>query len=250
MTPILRTHGLSRFFGALRAVNDVTLDIEEEGIHAVIGPNGAGKTTFFNLLTGFLRPTAGRISFLGQDITRRAPHQISALGIGRSFQITSVFPHLPVRENVRIALQGREGVSYRLLGSMSRLSYLEEQAAEILERVGLEHKADLPANGISHGERRILDIAVAMATGPRLLLLDEPASGLAGEEITRLVRLIGELAHSTVIVLVEHNIELVLSLSRTIAVLHQGEVIAQGSPDAIQCDARVQEAYLGGPPCS
>jgi branched-chain amino acid transport system ATP-binding protein len=250
MGTLLETRRLSKSFGALRAVNGVSLSVEDEGIHSVIGPNGAGKTTFFNLLTGFLEPTSGEISFSGRDITGKAPHEVCALGIGRSFQITSVFPHLSVRENVRIALQGRTRAGYRLLGSMRRLADLEHRAGELLGEVGLEAKADLPAHAISHGERRVLDIAVAMATSPRLLLLDEPASGLAGEEITRLVGLVRKLALSTVVVLVEHNIELVLSLSRTIAVLHQGEVIAQGPPEAIRRDARVQEAYLGGDACS
>ncbi|MDW7710253.1 MAG: ABC transporter ATP-binding protein [Deferrisomatales bacterium] len=249
MANILDTHEVSKAFGALVAVNRVSLGIEAEGIHSIIGPNGAGKTTFFNLLTGFLRPTSGKIFFLGEDITGRPPHRVSALGVGRSFQITSVFPELTVRENVRIALQRSTRASYRLLGSMKTLRYLEERAEQLLDQVALGAKGGLPAKAISHGERRILDIAVAMATSPRLLLLDEPASGLAGDEISRLVRLIQDLATSTVIVLVEHNIDLVLSVSRTIAVLHQGEVIAQGPPEAIRQDARVQEAYLGGEAC-
>ncbi len=250
MSNVLEAHDVSKAFGALVAVNGVSLGIEAEGIHSIIGPNGAGKTTLFNLLTGFLRPTSGKISFLGEDITGRPPHQIATRGIGRSFQITSVFPELTAAENVRIALQRGTRGSYRLLGSMKKMRHLEERAGQILDQVGLRTKGDLAAKSISHGERRILDIAVAMATSPRLLLLDEPASGLAGDEISRLVRLIQDLAASTVIVLVEHNIELVLSVSRTIAVLHQGEVIAQGPPDAIQRNARVQEAYLGGEACS
>jgi len=223
----------------------VNLEVMEGSIHSVIGPNGAGKTTLFNLLTGFLKPSAGVIIFNGKEITGLPPEKISKLGVSRSFQITSIFPDLTVSENVRIALQSRTSMSYRFLKKLSIGDGLEERSREVLQQLGLREKADLPAKHLSHGEKRILDIGIGVATTPQLLLLDEPASGLVGDEIARVTDLVKEISSRVTVVLVEHNIDVVLSISDRITVLYYGGIIAEGSPDEIQSNAEVQEVYLG-----
>ncbi len=243
---IIETKKLSKNFGALRAVSDVDLRIYAGQIHSIIGPNGAGKTTLFNLLTGFLPPSSGWISFKGSDITHLPSFAISRLGIGRSFQITSIFPDLTVLENIRIAIQSRTKANYNFVMSLRRLTPLEDRAMEILQRIGLADKKEILARNLSHGEKRILDIGIGLAIDPSLLLLDEPASGLTGEEISRVTQLVKEVADMVTIVLIEHNIDVVLSISDRITVLHQGSVIAEDHPDKIKKDPKVQEAYLGG----
>ena len=223
----------------------MNLEVMEGSIHSVIGPNGAGKTTLFNLLTGFLKPSAGVIIFNGKEITGFPPEKISKLGVSRSFQITSIFPDLTVSENVRIALQSRTSMSYRFLKKLSIGDGLEERSREVLQQLGLREKADLPAKHLSHGEKRILDIGIGVATTPQLLLLDEPASGLVGDEIARVTNLVKEISSRVTVVLVEHNIDVVLSISDRITVLYYGGIIAEGSPDEIQSNAQVQEVYLG-----
>jgi branched-chain amino acid transport system ATP-binding protein len=245
MSCLLETVRLSKSFGALQAVVNVALKVTEGTIHSVIGPNGAGKTTLFNLLTGFLKPTEGTIIFNGKDITGLSPDKISKLGVSRSFQITSIFPDLTVRENVRIALQSRTTVSYRFLKKLSIGDGLEEKSREVLRQIGLQDKAGLPAKHLSHGEKRILDIGIGVATSPQLLLLDEPASGLVGDEIVRMTNLVKDISRGVTVVLVEHNIDVVLSVSDRITVLYYGSIIAQGSPNEIQSNANVQEVYLG-----
>jgi branched-chain amino acid transport system ATP-binding protein len=245
MPCLLETVRLSKSFGALQAVSNVNLEVMEGSIHSVIGPNGAGKTTLFNLLTGFLKPSAGVIIFNGKEITGLPPEKISKLGVSRSFQITSIFPDLTVSENVRIALQSRTSMSYRFLKKLSIGDGLEERSREVLQQLGLREKADLPAKHLSHGEKRILDIGIGVATPPQLLLLDEPASGLVGDEIARVTNLVKEISSRVTVVLVEHNIDVVLSISDRITVLYYGGIIAEGSPDEIQSNAQVQEVYLG-----
>ena len=242
---LLETVSLSKGFGALQAVSSVDLQVMEGTIHSVIGPNGAGKTTLFNLLTGFLKPSAGVIIFNGKEITGFPPEKISKLGVSRSFQITSIFPDLTVSENVRIALQSRTAMSYRFLKKLSMGDGLEERSREVLQQIGLREKADLPAKHLSHGEKRILDIGIGVATSPQLLLLDEPASGLVGDEIVRMTNLVKDISRGVTVVLVEHNIDVVLSVSDRITVLYYGSIIAQGSPNEIQSNANVQEVYLG-----
>ncbi len=249
MEPILTTYNLSKSYGALLAVDEVNLTVRPGTIHSIIGPNGAGKTTLFNLLTGFVPPSSGMIIYRNKDITNRPSHEIAHLGIARSFQITSVFPDLPVLENVRIALQAGTGKSYRFFMPLRKLSYLQEKAEAVLERINLLGKKDVLARHLSHGERKVLDIGISLATDPQLLLMDEPAAGLVGDEISRLSQLIGDIAANVTVVLIEHNIDVVLSMSHTITVLHQGSVIAEGTPEAIRSDRRVQEAYLGGYEC-
>jgi len=245
MEPLLETLNLSKSFGALQAVTQVSLRVAKGTIHSVIGPNGAGKTTLFNLLTGFLVPTSGRIMFQGKDITYFPAHKISMLGVSRSFQITSIFPDLSVIENVRIAIQSRTNMSYRFLKALNKKDDLEEKSREVLRKIGLQDKEKLTARSLSHGEKRILDIGIGLSTNPKLLLLDEPASGLVGDEIVRVTNLIKDISSEVTVVLVEHNIDVVLSISNRISVLYYGEVIAEGSPQEVRCNPNVQEVYLG-----
>lgn len=245
METILQTEDLSKSFGALQAVLNVDLNVNKGTIHSIIGPNGAGKTTLFNLLTGFLPSSTGKIYFHGRDITALQPYQISQLGIGRSFQITSIFPELTVHENIRIVLQSRTKSNYSLFNSMNGLSDLQDKAQQILKSIGLEDKWDLLAKNLSHGEKRILDIGIGLASEPELLLLDEPASGLVGDEIARVTDLVRNISNYVTIVLVEHNIDVVLSISNIITVLYYGEIIAEGKPEEIQDNEKVQEIYLG-----
>jgi branched-chain amino acid transport system ATP-binding protein len=249
MDSIIRTESLSKNFGALQAVIDVNLNVRPGVVHSIIGPNGAGKTTLFNLLTGFLKPSAGKIFLREKEITHLGPHTISKLGLGRSFQITSIFPELTVQENVRVAVQSRTKLSYRFLKSLNGLDALEDKACEVIAQVGLGDKGNLPAKHLSHGEKRILDIAIGLATNPELLLLDEPAAGLVGDEISRLTSLIRDISRDVTVVLVEHNIDVVLTISDVITVLYYGATVAEGSPQDIQKNEKVQEIYLGGYQC-
>jgi branched-chain amino acid transport system ATP-binding protein len=244
---LLETARLSKSFGALQAVMNVDLKVARGTIHSLIGPNGAGKTTLFNLLTGFLKPSSGMVVFEGEEITGLPPHEISKRGVSRSFQITSIFPELSVGENVRIALQSRTTLSYRFLKRLTDRDGLQERTGSILARIGLLDKAGLPARHLSHGEKRVLDIGIGLATDPKLLLLDEPASGLVGDEIARVTNLVRGISRNVTVVLVEHNIDVVLSISDRITVLSYGQVIAEGSPAEIQSNSKVQEVYLGAP---
>jgi len=236
---------LTKHFGSLTAVNGVHLRIET-GVQSVIGPNGAGKTTLFNLLSGFLAPDKGRISYKGKDITGLSPFQISQMGIGRSFQITSIFPALSVYENVRVASQSRLKARYNFLISSDRLEGVDEAANRILQQVGLEKWANSPARNLPYGLQRCLDIGISLATNPQLILLDEPTSGMSSEDTENILKLIGTIAKTIPVVLIEHNIDVVLAISDRIAVLYQGVLLAEGRPSEIQENKEVQEAYLGG----
>jgi branched-chain amino acid transport system ATP-binding protein len=243
--PVIETQKLTKNFGALRAVSIVDLKVYPGQIHSIIGPNGAGKTTLFNLLTGSFPPTSGRIIFKEKEITGFPPHKVSKLGIGRSYQIVNIFPELSVLENVRIAIQSRTKINYHFLSSFRKLGFLEEKAREMLIRIGLKGKENILAKNLSHGEKRILDISVGLATEPSLLLLDEPASGLSENEKLIVTGLIHEIVNPITIILIEHNIDVVLNMSDRITVLNQGSVIAEGLPEEIQKNEKVQEAYLG-----
>lgn len=242
---ILETRGLTKNFGALAAVSNVDLKVRG-GVHSVIGPNGAGKTTLFNLLTGFLRADHGHVFYRGKDITAFPPYAISQLGVARSFQITSIFPELSVYENIRVAVQSRLRASYNFFMSFRKLQGVHGKAGQILQQVGLEEWADTTAKHLSYGLQRCLDIAISLATEPKLVLLDEPTSGMSQEDTNRILRLIENMAEQIPVVLIEHNISVVLSISDMITVLNQGMVLAEGSPSEIQKDEKVQEAYLGG----
>ncbi len=243
--PILRAEGLSKSFGGFMAVKNVNLAVQRGTIHALIGPNGAGKTTCFNLLTKFLAPTTGRIFFDGTDITGRKPHDISHMGLVRSFQISAVFPRLSVRENVRIALQQPTGQSFRFWQHTSRLDHLNARVDELLDEVDLRAFAHLPAMQLPYGRKRALEIATTIALEPKMLLLDEPMAGLSREDIKRISALIRKLAANRTVLMVEHNLSVVADLSDTITVLTRGEVLAEGTYAEISTMPAVQEAYMG-----
>ena len=242
---ILQTKNLSKNFGALRAVNDVTLGIGS-GVHSIIGPNGAGKTTLFNLVTGFLKPTEGKIFYQGKEITNLAPYEISKGGMARSFQITSIFPELTVYENVRLAVQSRLKASYNFLISFKTLKGVDEKTKNTLSLVGLLKLADLKAKNLSYGLQRGLDIGISLATDPKVILLDEPTSGMDRKDTDQIIQLITDISRRMPVVLIEHNIDIVLSISNVVTVLHQGEILSEGTPSEIQKNDKVQEAYLGG----
>ncbi|GAX89445.1 ABC transporter ATP-binding protein [Effusibacillus lacus] len=245
---MLQTKGLTIQFGGHVAVNRVDFRLEPRTFKSIIGPNGAGKTTFFNLISGQLKPTAGTVHFKGTDITGFAVHERTRLGIGRSFQITNVFPNLTVLENVRVAVQAKSGVAFRLLSHYRKFSQIEEQAARLLEQVHLASKAEQLAKNLSHGDKRKLEIAILLALRPELILLDEPTAGMSLEEVPSIIEVIRSLKATGehTILLIEHKIDMVLDLSDSIAVLFNGRLLADSTPDEIMNDERVQSAYLGG----
>jgi branched-chain amino acid transport system ATP-binding protein len=242
---ILQTKELSKDFGALIAVNRVNLDVGV-GVHSIIGPNGAGKTTLFNLLTGFLKPSRGEVFYQGRKITGLQPYRISQMGMARSFQITSIFPELTVYENVRIAAQSRLKARYNIFTSFEKLKGVHEKTQSVIKQVGLTELADLKAKNLSYGFQRGLDIGISLATEPNLILLDEPTSGMDREDTKLVIQLISVISKKMPVILIEHNIDIVLSISDRITVLHQGTVLAEGTPLEIQKNDKVQEAYLGG----
>jgi len=244
---ILETKTLSKAFGALTAVDEVSLGIEAGTLHSIIGPNGAGKTTLFNLLTGTYRPSSGRILFDGRDITGTPAHRVAHLGLARSFQRTNVFPAFSLLDNVWVAAFAC-GTSWKGLAWRRTDRYPEVRARALaaLADVGLAEKAEQPVREISHGEQRQLELAIALAAAPRVLLLDEPAAGLSPEETKRLVALVRALKGRYTIVLIEHKMDIIMSVSDRISVMHFGSVIAQGTPAEIQRNPEVRRAYLGG----
>jgi branched-chain amino acid transport system ATP-binding protein len=242
---ILETEGLTKEFRGFVAVKNVALRVRRGTIHALIGPNGAGKTTCFNLLTHFLAPTAGRIRFKDRDITGRGPADIARMGLVRSFQISAVFPHLTVLENVRIALQRGRGSSFDFWRSDRVLDTLNERALELIDAVGLAEFAPTPAVELPYGRKRALEIATTLALDPEMMLLDEPMAGLAQEDIKRITQLIRTVARDRTVLMVEHNLSVVENLSHTITVLARGEVLAEGEYASVSRNAQVIEAYMG-----
>jgi branched-chain amino acid transport system ATP-binding protein len=242
---ILETHGLTKEFRGFVAVRDVNLRVRRGTIHALIGPNGAGKTTCFNLLTHFLAPTAGRIAFNGRDITGSRPADIARLGLVRSFQISAVFPHLSVLENVRIALQRRRGRSFDFWRSERVLDGLNVRGRELLEAVGLTAFAAVRAVELPYGRKRALEIATTLALEPEMLLLDEPTAGMAHEDVGRISALIKKAAANRTVLMVEHNLSVVENISDTITVLSRGEVLAEGDYETVSRNPAVIEAYMG-----
>jgi branched-chain amino acid transport system ATP-binding protein len=244
---LLETKSLSKSFGALAAVKDVTLEITEGSLHSIIGPNGAGKTTLFNLLTGAFPPTSGRIIFDGKDITGTPANRVAHLGLARSFQRTNVFPAFSLLDNVWVAAFAT-GRSWGGLLFKKSTNYPEatERARAALSDVGLLPKAHVAAREISHGEQRQLELAIALAAAPRVLLLDEPAAGLSPEETRNMVALVRKLKGRYTIVLIEHKIDIIMSVSDRISVMHFGSLIAEGPPQEIQRNPEVRRAYLGG----
>jgi branched-chain amino acid transport system ATP-binding protein len=242
---ILSTQGLTKEFKGFVAVNNVDLAIRRGTIHALIGPNGAGKTTCFNLLTHFLTPTRGRIVYNGQDITGSRPAAIARMGLVRSFQISAVFPHLSVLENVRIALQRKGGHSFDFWKSERSLSALDDRARELIDAVGLAGFEDTVAVELAYGRKRALEIATTLALDPEMMLLDEPTAGMTHEDVERIAALIKRVAKNRTVLMVEHNLSVVSTLSDHITVLARGEVLAQGEYAAVSKNPAVVEAYLG-----
>jgi len=244
---ILETEGLTKEFRGFVAVDDVALRVRQGSIHALIGPNGAGKTTCFNLLTHFLVPTRGRIRFKGQDITGRKPAAIARLGLVRSFQISAVFPHLSVLENVRLALQRARGASFDFWRAEDVLAVYDDRARELLDDVGLSDYVARPAGELPYGRKRALEIATTLALDPEMLLLDEPTAGMTHEDVDRIVALIRRVRQGRTILMVEHNLSVVEGLCDSITVLTRGRVLAEGDYATVSRNPDVIAAYLGTP---
>ncbi len=242
---ILETRGLTKEFKGFVAVDKVDLRVRRGTIHALIGPNGAGKTTCFNLLTKFITPTAGQILFNGVDITREAPAHIARRGIIRSFQISAVFPHLSVLENVRVALQRKLGTSFHFWRAKSSLEPLNERVHELLREVDLASYATTPTVELSYGRKRALEIATTLAMDPELMLLDEPTQGMGLEDVDRIRQLIKKVAANRTVLMVEHNMSVVASIADTITVLQRGATLAEGPYDVVSKNPAVIEAYMG-----
>lgn len=242
---LLQTENLTRRFGGVVAVNGITLEVTSDEVHAVIGPNGAGKTTLVGLLSGEIVPQEGSIRFDGADITRLPVHRRSLLGLARSFQITSLFPDFNALDNVALAVQAHSGHSFHFWRDARREWQLREPARAALARVGLSHRAEVRVDKLSHGEHRQLEIAMALATQPRLMLLDEPMAGMGPEEAAQMLQMLRELKGSVTILLIEHDMEAVFALADRLTVLVDGRVVASGSPQAVRAEVKVRQAYLG-----
>jgi branched-chain amino acid transport system ATP-binding protein len=242
---ILETRNLTKGFKGFIAVNDVNLNVRRGSIHALIGPNGAGKTTVFNLLTKFLTPTSGSIHYNGRDITAMRPEQIAHLGVIRSFQISAVFPHLTVLENVRIGLQRKLGTSFHFWKSERTLDRLNERVMQLLAEVDLEGFADTVTVDLPYGRKRALEIATTLAMEPELMLLDEPTQGMGHEDVHRVTALIKKVSVGRTILMVEHNMSVVAGICDRISVLQRGSVLAEGSYDEVSRNPQVMEAYMG-----
>ncbi len=245
LEPVLQASNLVKRFGGLTATDELSLDIREGEIHAVIGPNGAGKTTMIGQLIGELRPDAGTIRFMGRDITHLPVHKRSHLGIARSFQITSIFLNFTALDNVALAVQAHDGHSFRFWADARRDARLRDPAMDALKQVGLAHRADVVASALSHGEHRQLEIAMALATKPKLLLLDEPMAGMGPEDSARMVTMLQGIKGSVTMLLIEHDMDAVFALADRITVLVYGHGIATGTPDEIRRNEQVRQAYLG-----
>jgi branched-chain amino acid transport system ATP-binding protein len=244
---IIETRLVAKHFGGLHAVDDVDLQVAEGAMHSIIGPNGAGKTTLFNLISGYLKPTSGQVFLRGREITGLPLHRMAHLGIGRSFQITNIFPNLTVLENVRLSAQALGRDNYKMWTPARRFRRYQEQALRALHEVGLEAKADMLASILPHGDKRKLELAIILAGDPQVLLLDEPTAGMASEQVPALVEMIARIRSvgNKTIILVEHNMSIVMNISDRITVMHQGKVLAEGSPGEIAANEAVQKAYLG-----
>jgi branched-chain amino acid transport system ATP-binding protein len=244
VAPLLEARGLSRSFGLLRAVSNVDLRVAAGELRAIIGPNGAGKSTLLKLIAGEVRPSRGTVHFKGTDITGWPTHRIARLGVARSYQVTHLFPGLTVLENVRVAVQARHS-SYNFWRRAEALRDVRDRALDLLRLVELEQKADDLASTLSHGEQRHLELAVALAIEPALLLLDEPTAGMSQEDTRATARVIGRLAEQHTIILVEHKMDVVMNVAHRVLVLHFGEVLAEGTPAEIRANEAVQDVYLG-----
>lgn len=241
---ILEARNLSKNFGAFTAVDDITLSIPHRSLVSVIGPNGAGKTTLFNLISGNLDPTSGNILYEGEPIDHLPVYDIASRGIARSFQITNFYPELPVKENIRLAVQAQHGSKLDLLRNHRRLDKVRKQTDEILDRVGLEDVESSPAGDLSHGQQRHLEVGIALGSNPNLLLLDEPTAGMSTEETAEITQLIDELANEITLLMVEHDMEIVMDVSDQVIVMDRGMLLASGTPAEVREDESVQDVYL------
>ncbi len=246
MTAIVQTNGLSKSFAGYKAVDNVTIAIEQGTIHAIIGPNGAGKTTLFNLLSGFVTPTSGTIALFDRDITGIQPANIARMGMVRSFQINSIFTHLSVLDNVKVSLESKTELPYRFWLSAKATDRFNDRARELLADVGLAGQETLLAAQLSYGRKRALELAISLAQDPQILLLDEPTAGMGTEDVGRITQLIRRVAGGRTVVLVEHNLSVVADLSDRITVLQRGKVLVEGPYTQVRADQRVIDAYLGG----
>ncbi|MFC3163854.1 ABC transporter ATP-binding protein [Ciceribacter thiooxidans] len=242
---VLSARGLRRDFGGFTAVRDVDLDVHHAQVHALIGPNGAGKTTVFNLLTKFLQPTAGTITLLGEEITSTPADKVARMGLVRSFQISAVFPHLSVLDNVRVALQRPNGLAHQFWRPLSALDTLTSRAEDLLESVGLTRERNAIAADLSYGRKRALEIATTLALDPKVLLLDEPLAGMGQEDVRVIASLIREVAKTRAVLMVEHNLSVVADICHHVTVLQRGEILAEGDYDTVSSDPRVRVAYMG-----
>ncbi len=243
-TPILEVEGVSKHFGRFVALNQVSARFLPNKLSAIIGPNGAGKSTFFNVLSGAFPPTAGRMKFKGRDITGLKQHEFARIGIAKSFQITNVFKQLSAHENVRVAAQMRHA-RYELLRPRAAMQAVADRADELLLRVGLGALRHRPAADLAHGQQRALEVAMALAAEPELLLMDEPTAGMSPEETVVMMDLITALAQERSVIIVEHKMKLVMGICERLLVLHHGEFLAEGTPDEIKANAEVRRVYLG-----
>ncbi len=241
----LAVAGLTHDFGGLRALDGVTLDVAVGERRVILGPNGAGKTTLFNVMTGLIMPTAGRIRLFERDVTRLAPHARARLGLGRTFQITTLFPRLTVLESVLLAVQGADAARFTLHRPLTAFRRLFDRAEGLLDEWGLRDRRDVPTRRLSYGEQRQLELVLALAARPRVLLLDEPTAGLSPAETASVAAVVRGLSRDVTILLIEHDMDVALALADRVTVLHYGEVVADGPTEAIRRDARVAEIYLG-----
>jgi len=241
----LQLVGLAKVFGGLAAVDGVTLAVAPGERRVLIGPNGAGKTTLFHCITGTLKPTSGQVALFGRDVTRLAEHRRTALGMGRTFQITNVFPDLTLAENLALAIVGTDSRKWVLHRPMDAYADVRRQALASLARVGLEGRADQPAKLVSYGERRQLELALALNTNPKVLFLDEPCAGLSPAERQRISQMIAALPRDITLLMIEHDMDVALGLADRVTVLHQGRVILEGAPDEVRANAQVRDVYFG-----
>ncbi|WBU63643.1 ABC transporter ATP-binding protein [Paracoccus aerodenitrificans] len=243
--PVLSTRGLGKDFAGFTAVKNVDLDVHHARIHALIGPNGAGKTTVFNLLTKFLKPTRGKITLKGQDITQTPPDRVARMGMVRSFQISAVFSHLTVHENVKVALQRPARLATQFWKPLSALDRLNARADELIDQLGLSSYHDHRAADLSYGRKRVLEIATTLALEPKILLLDEPMAGMGQEDVQMVANIIRDVAKSRAVLMVEHNLNVVADICHHVTVLQRGEIIASGDYATVSANPRVRTAYMG-----
>jgi branched-chain amino acid transport system ATP-binding protein len=242
---ILETRGLYHDFKGLKVLFGVNLEVKEGERHAVIGPNGAGKTTLFNVITGTYRPSRGQVFFKGEEVTGSRPHEMTRLGMGRSFQITSTFGRLTAFQNIRLAVLSKRGIRFHLFGKVDKMQEITQETDEILKRINLDRERNFPAGVLSYGKHRSLEISMALATDPDLVMLDEPTAGMSRDETHNAVELIRRLTEGKTVVIIEHDMDVVFSLADRITVLHYGEILATGPPAEIRENQAVKDAYLG-----